>query len=168
MNSPGRIAETGDRTDTAAAVVAAVLALDGLCHLYWATGAVWPAGDAQSLSRAVLGFEASFGPAVVLPLAIVLFGAALTVLGRARLGRGSRFGVLLHTGTLVLGGALTMRALAGVVWSLGIGVEVGAPFYWLNLFIYTPVCIGLAAATGVVARSVVPHLEFSSPSTVEA
>ncbi|WP_251055889.1 hypothetical protein [Streptomyces sp. ISL-94] len=49
--------------------LAGLLAADGLLHLYWATGATWPAADSRSLSLAVLGIETSFAPPAALPLA---------------------------------------------------------------------------------------------------
>ena len=64
-----------------AATVAAVLAIDGMLHLYWATGSTWPARDARSLSYAVLGAEVPFTPPILLPLATLLFVAAAAVYG---------------------------------------------------------------------------------------
>lgn len=150
----------GDLTKRAGAVVVGVLAADGLIHVYWATGAVWPASDSRALSEAVLGMEASFGPAVVLPLAALLFAAASLVWGRVSLGRDHRLGAVLQAGTLVVAAGLSLRALAGIGWALGIGVEVGSPFYWLNLALYTPLCaclaVAAASAAGVTTRSRLP------------
>lgn len=119
--------------------VAGVHVLLALVHIYWATGASWPATDQRSLSQAVLGGEVSFAPQVVLPLAafhLVLATAALTS-GRYRVTR-----------LLVLGlvAGLTARAAIGVVWALGIGTDTSTPFYWLNLFVYTPACVALVLA----------------------
>lgn len=55
------------RNKRAGTAVAGLLAADGLVHLYWATGATWPAPDERSLSLAVLGLDTSFGPGAVLP-----------------------------------------------------------------------------------------------------
>lgn len=46
----------------AAALVASVLTVDAVLHLYWTTGATWPAADDKSLSHAVLGTEVPFTP----------------------------------------------------------------------------------------------------------
>ncbi|MEU6893284.1 hypothetical protein ABZ934_16065 [Streptomyces sp. NPDC046557] len=62
--------------------LAALLAVDGLVHLYWATGRTWPAPDAHELSLAVLGTEVSFAPPVVLPLAALTLSGAAAVLVR--------------------------------------------------------------------------------------
>ncbi|MEV6574035.1 sigma factor-like helix-turn-helix DNA-binding protein [Streptomyces sp. NPDC051577] len=66
---------------------AALPAVDGLAHLYWATGATWPASDERALSLAVLGTRVSFGPPVVLPPAAITLTGAAAVLAHAR-GRG--------------------------------------------------------------------------------
>src|SRR2546429_9875255 len=87
---------------SAAAGVAALLACDGVLHVYWSTGRPWPARDAGSLSDAVLGVRAPFTPPVVLPLATLLFTAATVVYLRARFGRGHRWGGWLQAGTVTV------------------------------------------------------------------
>jgi 4,5:9,10-diseco-3-hydroxy-5,9,17-trioxoandrosta-1(10),2-diene-4-oate hydrolase len=106
-----------------------------LLHLYWATGATWPAGEERSLSLAVLNAPVSFSPAVVLPLAALhlLIATAVLTSDRSRLSR------------LVVAGVaagVAARAAAGLVWLTG----ARSDFYWLNLFLYTPVCIALCVA----------------------
>ncbi|HZX08580.1 alpha/beta fold hydrolase, partial [Kribbella sp.] len=116
--------------------VAGVLVLLAVIHVYWATGATWPASDERSLSRAVLGIQLSFAPQVVLPLA-----ALHLVLGYAVL-RSDRSAVC----RLVVAGVaagLAARAALGVAWAFTDG---GTAFYWLNLLLYTPVCIALCVA----------------------
>ncbi|MFE4638317.1 DUF3995 domain-containing protein [Streptomyces sp. NPDC056773] len=66
--------------------LAALLAADGLIHLYWATGLTWPAPDERTLSLALLGSEVSFGPAVVLPLAALTLTASAAVLAHTHGG----------------------------------------------------------------------------------
>jgi hypothetical protein len=107
-------------------------------HVYWATGATWPASDERSLSRTVLNTQVSFGPRVVLPLAalhLLLAGAVLTS-ARWRLSR------LVVVG-LVAG--LAARAAVGLVWITG-AIDTSTAFYWLNLFLYTPACVALCVA----------------------
>lgn len=53
------------------------------------------------------------------------------------------------TGVLALGGLA--RAVLGLVWTLGFGVQTSTPFYWLNALLYTPLCLALFVAV-VVAR----------------
>ncbi|MGW5189882.1 alpha/beta fold hydrolase [Kribbella sp. NPDC004138] len=119
-------------------IVAGVHIALAALHVYWATGATWPAGDERSLSLAVLNAPVSFAPAVVLPLAalhLFLAGAVLTS-ARWSLSR------------LVVGGlaaGLAARAAVGLVWITGAG-DAGRAFYWLNLVLYTPLCIALCLA----------------------
>lgn len=120
------------------AVAGAHLVL-ALVHVYWATGATWPAGDQRSLSQAVLGGEVSFAPRVVLPLAALHLSLATVVLlsGRYRLAR---------LVVMAVAAGLTARAAVGLVWALGIGTDSSTAFYWLNLFFYTPACLILGLA----------------------
>ncbi|MFD4482177.1 DUF3995 domain-containing protein [Streptomyces sp. NPDC058471] len=130
-----------DRTAQRAAVVlASVLTVDALFHLYWATGSTWPADDAESLSYAVLGTEAPFTPPVVLPLAVLLLAASGIVVAQSRRPRR-----LFRLGTLAVAGGLGLRTVAGLYWLFA--QDTGSAFYWLNLGLYTPLCalLGMAA-----------------------
>ncbi|TCC34211.1 DUF3995 domain-containing protein [Kribbella speibonae] len=123
-------------------------------HVYWATGAIWPAADERSLSLTVLNMQVSFGPAVVLPLAalhLLLAGALLTS-ARWKLSR-------LVVAGLVAG--LAARAAVGLVWITGT-VHTGTAFYWLNLLLYTPLCVALCVADLKLLRAHRPLVpEFS-------
>jgi hypothetical protein len=123
-------------------------------HVYWATGATWPASDERSLSLTVLNAQVSFGPRVVLPLValhLLLAGAILTT-ARWRLSR-------LVVAGLVAG--LVARAAVGLVWITG-AVDTGTAFYWLNLFLYTPLCVALCVADLKLLRARRPLVpEFS-------
>lgn len=139
-----------DRTDAtdrtrAATALAGVLGFDALLHLYWATGSTWPANNEKALSYAVLGVEAPFSPPVVLPLATLLLCASGIVLAGAR-----RRHRLLRLGTLAVAAGLSLRAVAGVYWL--ITKDTGSAFYWLNLVLYTPLCVLLGAAALRVNR----------------
>lgn len=141
-------------------LLAAGLALDGLIHVYWATGNIWPAPDVKSLSMAVLNMEVSFGPLVVGPLACILFCGALIALARVRqLGKLGQLipDLLLQLGILAISAGLLLRSVAGLVWVLGIGADIDTTFYWLNLLIYTPLCLILFTAAVASARSKQPH-----------
>ncbi|MFJ3581775.1 DUF3995 domain-containing protein [Streptomyces sp. NPDC090127] len=129
----------------AAALVASVLTVDAVLHLYWTTGATWPAADDTSLSLAVLGTEVPFTPPILLPLAALLLTAAAVVLAHAR-RPGDR---LLRAGTLVVAAGLSLRGAAGIYWLFS--KETGAAFHWLNLLLYTPLCVVLAVAALRVA-----------------
>lgn len=136
------------KNSTKAAIVATILAADGACHIYWATGARWPARTTESLSRAVLNVVVSFGPQITLPLAALLWTAAGLVVATSR-GRGGRVAAV---GAAAVGVGLAIRGVAGLVWLTGLGAQVGSAFYWLNLFAYTPVCLALAPMALSVAR----------------
>lgn len=112
-------------------------------HIYWATGATWPAADERSLSRAVLGMEVSFAPQVVLPLAAlhVLLAVAVLRSDRSALAR------LVVCG---LATGLAARTALGLVWAFG---DAGTAFYWLNLLVYTPACLALLAIDVGLIRS---------------
>jgi hypothetical protein len=134
--------------------VEAVLVVDAAFHLLWATGSTWPAANVRTLSYGLLGSEVSFAPGLLLALT----GLALTTLAvihsRARVERGHRLYPLLQAGTLAFLAFVTVRAAAGLVWILGIGAPADhADFYRLNLLLYTPLCLALAAAVLAIARS---------------
>jgi uncharacterized protein DUF3995 len=118
-------------------------------HIYWATGATWPAADDRSLSRAVLGTEVSFAPQVVLPLAALHLVLAFAVLRSDRSGLARLVMLGLVTG-------LAARSAVGVVWFFG---DSSTAFYWLNLFCYTPACLALLAIDVGLIRSRRSRLE---------
>ncbi|MFD9304690.1 DUF3995 domain-containing protein [Streptomyces sp. NPDC060048] len=142
---------TRRRTGTA---VAALLAADATLHLYWATGATWPAPDERALSLAVLGSEVSFGPAVVLPLAAITLAGAAGVLAHTRRlgGAPARGAARLVTAAVAAG--LAVRGLAGLGWAAGLlDSPPGSPFPTLNLALYTPACLGFGWAAARLARA---------------
>ncbi|GAA4223615.1 hypothetical protein GCM10022254_01110 [Actinomadura meridiana] len=132
-------------------MVAAVLVLDALLHVYWMTGRTWPARDVSTLSRGLLNADVPFTPRVLAPLVLALAGAGATVLAQADVILSGLPGWLPLAGTFVVAAGVGVRALAGVAWALGMGAERGSTFYRLNLVLYTPLCLVLVAATAVVA-----------------
>lgn len=127
----------------APAVLAGALFADAAMHLYWTTGATWPAPDTMELSTAVLGFVVPFTPGVLLPLASMLLVAGIAVLGIDRTS-GAVQGIcqLVSFGVTT---AVAIRGLLGAVWALGIGGYQPAAFRLLNLFCYLPLCLILTA-----------------------
>src|SRR5258708_20359054 len=89
--------------ELAGVMVAAILAVDGLAHLYWATGNIWPASNQRSLIQAVLNKDNPrlLRPTILVPLACLLLGGAVTVLARAH--RLRIFGQLIPPPLLPLG-----------------------------------------------------------------
>lgn len=137
-------------------LIAVVLTADGLLHLYWATGHLWPARDPKTLSLAVLNVEISFATPTVFALACALLLGAVVVLARAHvLGPLGQLvpAPVLQVGILVIAVGLLLRGLAGVVWALGLLAANSQLFYQLNLWLYTPVCWLLFLAAVIVAFS---------------
>ncbi|MBW5481708.1 DUF3995 domain-containing protein [Streptomyces bambusae] len=122
--------------------LAALFAVDGLVHLYWATGLTWPAPGERALSLAVLGTVVSFAPRVVLPLAVLGLVASAALYARGR-GRGGWFAA---AAAWAVTAGLLARGLLGLVWASGIvDASAGPAFHWLNLLLYTPLCLFFAA-----------------------
>lgn len=142
-----------DRTRTrAATVVAAVLAGDAMVHVYWMTGSTWPARDATSLSQAVLNVTVPFTPVgLLVPFTLLVTGATLLLAATGRLPRlADRLpGAVTRLGARALVAGLFARSAAGLVWASGLGTSPHAPFFWLNLLVYTPACLALFAAAVV-------------------
>ncbi|MEU7742283.1 hypothetical protein [Nonomuraea sp. NPDC049158] len=125
------------------AFAATVLLLDALVHLFWV---VRPIADPRALSLAVLNAEVPFTPRVLLPLILVLSVAAVSVATAS----GGRGGWVAKVVTMAVGAGVLVRGLVGLVWAFGLGADTGSPFYWLNLFLYTPVCLAMTLAVGIV------------------
>lgn len=124
-------------------IIATVLFLDGLVHLYWATGLAWPASDARSLSLALLAIDVPFRPPLLVALAATGWAGAGVVLLRARHSRAGLTGRLVQAGTAVFTAAVLLRTLLGCWWLFTPG-SLPATFYWLNLVLYTPLCAVLS------------------------
>jgi hypothetical protein len=138
----------------AGAVVAPVLAVDGGLHTFWAvSGSPWPAHDHRALSAGLLGTQVPFTPPVLVPLAVLLFGGAALVAARAGLlgAAGRRLPRWLpYLATLAVTGGTAVRAAAGFGWL--VTADPASAFFRLNLAVYTPLCLLLAAAGVVLLR----------------
>ncbi len=134
----------------AAIGVATVLGLDALIHAYWSTGRVWPARDTRALSHAVLNADVPFTPRALIPLVVVLSIGCGAMLARADLVHTGLPSWVLAAAAGVVAVGLLARGLAGVAWIAGIGASRDTPFYWLNLIAYTPICLVLSVAAGIV------------------
>jgi hypothetical protein len=135
------------------AAVAGVLATDAMIHLYWVTGATWPARDERALSFAVLNLDVPFTPRVLLPLvALLLTAATVVVLGSRAGDLPDWLARLAHAGTIIVALGIAARGAAGLGWATGLGVDTPGSFLWLNRLLYTPLCIALFAATWTVVR----------------
>lgn len=136
---------------TAAATVFAVLAA---LHGYWALGGFWPGRDSESLAQTVVGSppgSAAPGPGPCWFVAVLLIGAAATVLGAAGL-----LALPVPAGTMrwaaLLGAAvLLLRGLVGFAHRLIRPATAGSPFARLNALLYSPLCLLLSLLTYLAA-----------------
>lgn len=142
-------------TSPAAAVIAAAgfLALAAL-HAYWALGGFWPGRDAETLARRVVGGPRGMrgpGPGPTWAVVAVLLGAAAVALGAAGLVPLPAPGGLVR-GAAGLGVAvLLVRGLEGFVDERLRPDTAGSPFARLNVRVYSPLCLALAALLAVAA-----------------
>jgi len=130
-------------------LAAAVLFALGSLHCYWAAGGRW-ATDVTIPKR---GGEPLFTPgsAATLRVALLLYAAALVLLGRLGVwGRGvPRW--LFRAGTWTLVVVFSGRIVGDFRW-FGIFKRVtGTPFAWWDTWVYVPLCALLALAVLVVA-----------------
>jgi hypothetical protein len=130
-------------------LAAVVLVGLGTVHCYWAAGGRW-ATDVTIPKR---GGEPLFtpGPAGTLLVALLLFAAALVLVGRLGLWGHwlPRWVFVAGTWTLVLvfGG----RVVGDLRW-FGLFKQVtGTPFAWWDTWVYVPLCALLALAALLVA-----------------
>jgi hypothetical protein len=150
---PCRPDRTGALVGTGAATILAAL---GVIHLAWGMGVTYPATDGVALARTVVGGDAFPSPAACGAVAGLLAAATALVAGRAR--PGSRVAHLVPPpiaalGTATVGGVLALRGAGGLLTS-----ALGAPsttdrFRVLNLALYSPLCLALAAAIHRMERS---------------
>jgi hypothetical protein len=130
-------------------LAAVVLVGLGTLHCYWAAGGRW-ATDVTIPKR---GGEPLFtpGPAGTLLVALLLYAAALVLLGRLGLwGRGlPRWLFVAGTWTLVV--VFSGRVVGDFQWFGLFKRMTGTPFAWWDTWVYAPLCALLALAALLVA-----------------
>jgi Protein of unknown function (DUF3995) len=130
-------------------LAAAVLVGLGTLHGYWAAGGRW----ATNVTIPQRGGEPLFapGPISTLLVALLLYAAALVLLGRLGLwGRAlPRWPFVAGTWTLVIvfGG----RVVGDFRWFGLFKRMTGTPFAWWDTWLYVPLCALLALASLLVA-----------------
>lgn len=132
----------------AAETAAAGLAGAGALHAAWALGSTWPAHDAATLARIVVGGERFPSAAACAAVAGALGLAAALVHGRVRprglIGQRLPF-PLVDLGARTVTAVLAVRGGAGIVTS-GLGLGSVTPSYRrADLAFYSPLCLALAA-----------------------
>jgi hypothetical protein len=117
-------------------------------HLYWAVGGVWPGTNGTSLNQIVVGGAANTQPPSSLACLVVMMCLALAgwitpatqgmvpPLINLELNRLAALGVA---------GVLTLRGLGGYLETRFRPVIIGTPYAQLNLILYSPLCLALAA-----------------------
>jgi hypothetical protein len=133
---------------SAAQLAAVLLVAVGALHALWAAGSTWPFDDQEGLARTVVNVPASEMPSAALTLVIsfLTWIAALLLLGRAGWWRMGMPSWVFTLGTWGVAAVLFGRALLGVQ-SIGVDSTHGR----LDLAIYSPLCLLLAALAAVVA-----------------
>lgn len=134
---------------SALAVIAILIALAGL-HLYWGLGGRWPGHDDQSLVEMIIGRT----PGMKMPdfwAALFVAGALMTSAALVALACGvvPRPGIAWSAQIVMLGfwiscSVFALRGFAGFVPGI-FSYADGTPFAQLNLFFYSPLCLGIAA-----------------------
>ncbi|RKT55802.1 DUF3995 domain-containing protein [Saccharothrix australiensis] len=131
-----------------ALLTALVLAAVGALHVVWMFSP-WPLRSREEFARRVVGVEGDrLPPPALTAVVVVLLGvAAYLVLGRAGLLPVPGPAWLPVVGTAGLAAVLLLRGVRGLVSSPGKGTE----FARLDLRVYSPLCLALAAAAGSLA-----------------
>ncbi|MBA3019470.1 DUF3995 domain-containing protein [Propionicimonas sp.] len=151
---PPQDAATLTRLRPAAAVTALTLFAVGVIHTAWAAGSTWPYGDAETLTRSVLGVaSAEDFPPAGLTLAVT---GALSVTGAAALARTSSAPKVRQAArllTLPAAAILGLRGIGGFAQSL-LAPNASTPEFRRNdLRFYSPLCLALAAGLITLERS---------------
>jgi hypothetical protein len=139
---------------TLAILVAAVLGLLALLHLYWALGGFWPGTDARTLARTVVGgpLETPMPSAIACAaVAALLALAVLIVLAHAGVIAPPISVAPLRVAMLGIAGVLTARGAFGFLETRLRPVIVGSPYAQLNIALYSPLALALGLATFTVA-----------------
>jgi hypothetical protein len=130
------------------AVLTIVLMAIGLLHFIWAFSP-WPMKDAMTFTKTIGGSddgEMPPGPSTVLVGLALVGGAVLTLMVNESVPAIGR-DWLRMVGMYGLTVVLLARGLGGYFMNSGAASE----FQRLNTFLYSPLCVALAALSGTVA-----------------
>lgn len=139
-------AERSTAARTSADLASVLLLAIGALHAAWASGVVWPGKNREDLARRVISSGELPG---VMPCAVVvgLLGgvAALT---QADIRPNGPFGRIPYpiadTAIATASAVLALRGIVGLATS-GLGQRTRSPFRELDVALYSPFCLGLAA-----------------------
>lgn len=115
-------------------------------HLYWGFGGFWPGTDANSLRETVVGTARGpmYGLAASAMVAGALGAAAALVAMRHTIGTTGLLRLVVFAGYCVMILVFAARGLAPYV-SPVFEYARGRPFFDLNLRLYAPLCLAIAA-----------------------
>lgn len=149
-----------------AAAIAASLGGIGALHVAWGLGSTWPTGDPESLARTVVGspsLEQPPGAVACLTVAGALGIAAAAPLARfSGDARVRRAGHVLTRGAAVV---LAARGTGGLVQSGLFPARVTPEFRAMDLAVYSPFCLALAAGMIGIGRKAAPRGRSGAPAT---
>jgi len=139
------------KTPIAVLLSLTLLALAGL-HLYWGFGGVWPGRDEANLVEMVIGRTPGMRVPGLIACAVVAAALAATAALVWAKTKGPRSGPGAVLIALGFWGAAAVFAARGAVTYAGdmFRYAEGTPFYGLNLTIYSPLCLAIAAGFLVV------------------
>jgi hypothetical protein len=130
-------------------LAAAVLCSLAALHVYWAGGGRWGSDVAVPKRGAQPLF--SPGPAATLIVAVLLFTAALVLLGRVGLWGSWMPLWIFVAGSWTLAVVFAARVVGDLRW-VGLFKQVrGTPFAWWDTWLYVPLAGLLALAALIVA-----------------
>jgi hypothetical protein len=136
----------------ALATAGALLGVGGI-HLAWALGSTWPLDDPESLARTVLGIpgaEAMPTPAMTLGIVGALTTAAAAAVARCSLSLRTR--TISRVLTLGAGSVLALRGVSGFAEAIFMPEMTTPEFRTMNLLLYSPVTLALAAGLFALER----------------
>jgi hypothetical protein len=125
-----------------AGLLFAVLAPIAALHAYWGFGGHWPAQDAASLARMVVGVAVFPSSRACFVVAVILCGVAVWPLLVAHVVPIAGPGGLSLVGSVVLACIFLLRGVAGYlpVWRSSHPLE---PFARYDRYVYAPLCLAL-------------------------
>lgn len=135
-----------------AGLLIAVMAALSLLHGYWGLGGAWPGTDAASLARMVVGVRSGRMPGLVPSLVVAASLLAVAAFIAWRAGWFPALGLPQWLWSAGYWGATLVfaaRGLAGFVPAIFRYAD-GTPFARLNVIIYSPLCLAIAAGMIVV------------------
>lgn len=142
-----------------ALAAAVVLSAIALLHVAWALGVRWPGTDRESLARTVVGGPPGMrmqGPVACLAVAVLLGLAAFLVLAAAGVVPAPLPPTLVRIGAWGATAVLGVRGAGGFFDTRLRPAIRGSRYARLNVVLYSPLCLALAALMLLASFSATP------------